>query len=373
MDSLDRLLEYVEEHIDLHRCSEIDDLYKRSLHYEQVDRPPLYISCEEPFGGFKLYPYRDSFSDPTKMMHNQLIERVLPGLELDCDNSLSIRVDFGVVTLASIIGAKWLMKENYYPWVEPLTSCDIIDSLLEAGRVDLTNELGSEVLRFMEFFNRKLAGYPKCRKGIQIEFPGPQGPFNVLYLLRGTDLYYDCYDNRQIVARLMKRLTEITIDHVRQVKPLTVERQSSDLTCQHGYMIRGNVLLRDDSVVLVSPKMYAYLVRPYDSELLETLGGGSIHFCGNGQHLIDSMLEMRIVKGLDFGNHELMDTSAIYEKCAERGISITGLRPSPKELVSGTAASQYPTGVTFTFEAKTMAEARQVSDCYHNPHHRVMR
>jgi hypothetical protein len=41
------------------------------------------------------------------------------------------------------------------------------------------------------------------------------------------------------------------------------------------------------------------------------VGGGSIHFCGNGQHLIEPMLQISDLSGLDFGQSAMMDTKRI--------------------------------------------------------------
>ena len=51
--------------------------------------------------------------------------------------------------------------------------------------------------------------------------------------------------------------------------------------------VKGRLLVRDDSaVIMISPKMYAELIRPFNERLADTLGGVGVHFCGNGQSQI---------------------------------------------------------------------------------------
>ena len=51
-------------------------------------------------------------------------------------------------------------------------------------------------------------------------------------------------------------------------------------------MIPGRFLIRGDTAIMFSPDGYAEFIRPYDESLLASMGGGAIHFCGDGQHLV---------------------------------------------------------------------------------------
>ena len=92
--------------------------------------------------------------------------------------------------------------------------------------------------------------------------------------------------------------------------------------------------------------------------------GGSIHFCGNGEHLVESLLEIGPLRGLDFGQPDMMDVPELHRKALASKVAITQLHPSRDELVTGRAAGQYPTGVVFVYNCTDIDDARQVVDAY---------
>jgi len=144
----------------------------------------------------------------------------------------------------------------------------------------------------------------------------------------------------------------------------TYDRLDAEFNTQHGYVIPGRILIRDDSSIMVSPEMYEEFIRPYDLEVLKQVGSGSIHFCGNGQHLVKKMLEVPYLKGLDFGQPECMDISYIYDICREGKVAITNIRPSRESLISGDAIREFPTGVLFVYHTSDFEDAKNVVQSY---------
>lgn len=88
--------------------------------------------------------------------------------------------------------------------------------------------------------------------------------------------------------------------------------------------------------------------------------GGSIHFCGNGQHLIEPMLEIPNLRGIDFGQAEMMDMKKIYEMASRRRVALTCLKPSRDDITSGKVKADFPTGVVSVYNAETINDAREV-------------
>jgi hypothetical protein len=115
---------------------------------------------------------------------------------------------------------------------------------------------------------------------------------------------------------------------------------------------------------MVSPDTYREMILPQDARLLTDIGSGSIHFCGNGQHLIEPMLEIPDLRGIDLGEPEMMDTKWIYKTCAQKKVSITNLMPSRDDLVNGKAVKEYPTGVVFVYHTEDIEDALDVMDKY---------
>jgi len=364
MDDLFRILDYIETKADLYLPADVDARYRSAMNFERVDRPPLVVKCEEHPLGLKPFPYRQAFDDPAKMMFNQLLTRVVPGLEFQDDSPLAVRTDHGTIIVASLLGAKWSIIEDEYPWVMPVGNIDELRRLTDCSPDFSKDGLGPRVIEYLDFYRDTLEGYPNCQEAIQIALPDLQGPFDTAHQICGSAIYYYLYDHREVISDLLSVVTRTMVSYARKVKPLTIDRLRPDFICQHGYVVPGEIMVRDDSIINVSATTYEEMIRPFDELVLTELGGGTIHFCGNGQHQIDSLLELKSLKGLDFGQPDLMDMDGIYEKCSGQRIPLTNIGVSPQDIFSGSAAKRFPTGVVFTCEVKTIAEGRQVMDSY---------
>jgi uroporphyrinogen-III decarboxylase len=90
---------------------------------------------------------------------------------------------------------------------------------------------------------------------------------------------------------------------------------------------RGKILLRDDSAMNLSCAMYDEFIKPYDQRLLDELGGGGIHFCGKGDHFIESASSMRGLTCVDMSQPEYNDLEAILRNTVDKGINLLQLQP----------------------------------------------
>ena len=85
---------------------------------------------------------------------------------------------------------------------------------------------------------------------------------------------------------------------------------------------RGSILLRSDSAMNVSPALYREFSLPYDKRLLDTFGGGAIHFCGQGDHYIEDLCSLEGVYGINMSQPEYNDMETIYRHTVDRGIPL---------------------------------------------------
>jgi hypothetical protein len=90
-------------------------------------------------------------------------------------------------------------------------------------------------------------------------------------------------------------------------------------------MHKGNIMLRTDSGMNLSPAMYDEFIRPYEQRCLDACGGGAIHYCGRGDHFIASMTSQRGLTGINLSQPHLNDMEVIYCNTVDRGIPILGL------------------------------------------------
>ena len=367
---LNDLLERIESNIDIDHCKTVDERYKFALQCEPIDRPPLVIQSEfgkslelpSPWDKYKYYDYGETFINPVAMLQNALLNCVVPGILLKDDNPLAIRNDHGTIQLASVLGGKWGMFENDYPWIDHFNSIEEIKKIVNVELPEIITGRGilSRSFETLKFYNEMLDRYPKCKKVIQISMPDLQGPIDTADQLWGSDIYYAFYENPELLNQLLSKVVDTTLSVERAFRQYTNDRLDPEFNTQHGYVIPGRILIRNDSSIMISPDMYAEFVRPHDARLLKQLGGGSIHFCGNGSHLIGKMLEIPDLKGLDFGQPDMMDICSIYPLCRQRKVAVTNLNPTREDLTDGAAQRAFPTGAVFVYCTSDYEDAKDV-------------
>jgi hypothetical protein len=373
MTELDSLLELIAENTDLDHCKAVDERYEKSLYWHEVDRPPLVVQAAfgkvlelpEPWNGFRRYTYSETFDSPEAMMQNALLDRVVPGILLKDDSPLSIRNNHGTIQVASVLGGDWKLHENNYPWVEPFHSMDRIEEVANStGPVSDDDGVLRKSFETLEFYRRKLAEHLPLDQAIQISLPDLQGPIDTAEQLWGSEIYYGIVDRPELFEKLLGRIVDVQLQIAGKFRRRATDRLDPVAATQHGWQVPGRILIRNDSSIMLSPDMYAEHVRPHDARLLKEIGKGSIHFCGNGQHLIESMLDIPDLLGLDFGEIHLMDPNWIYRTVRERSVAVVPYKPSRDDLISGRAARDYPTGVVFTYPAEDWEDAREVARGY---------
>jgi hypothetical protein len=366
---LDLLLDLIADRVDPEACRAVDERYRRALSWEEVDRPPLVVQgafgsaipLPEPWDRFRIYPYGETFDDPAAMLENLLLERVVPGLILRDDNPLAVRDNHGTVLVASALSGRWRRYGDDYPWIESLASPDAVREIASGDGFDPRAGLLPQVLDTLAFYREALARHPACSEAVQISLPDLQGPMDTAEQIWGSGIHLAFYDDPELVDRLLRRIAEVTLAAWALFHPYTAANRLEPLAhAQHGYQVPGRLLVRNDSAILLSPQTYASAVRPHDAALLAGVGGGSIHFCGNGAHLVGDMLTIPDLRGLDFGEPDRMPVAAIYDVCKGRRVALTHLMPAREELVSGAAGREHPKGVVFVYQPASVEDAQEV-------------
>lgn len=369
---LDRLLELVERQIDLDHCEAVDKRYRAALSWQEVDRPPLVVQA--PFGGalglpgpwdgFRRYTYRETFESPVAMLQNMLLDRVVSGLLLKDDNPLAIRNNHGTIQVASALGGDWKLHADNYPWVAPLGRGEAIREIASGGTPEVATEILSRSIETLEFYRAKLSAFENCRQAVQISLPDLQGPMDTADQLWGSEIFLAFFDEPELLDALLARVVDTMVRLAAEFRGRARDRLDPAANTQHGYVIPGRLLIRNDSSIMLSPQMYAEFVRPHDARLLREVGKGAIHFCGDAEHLVDKMLEIPDLLGLDFGESHLMDVGAIYARCRERRAAVTNLRPPREDLLNGKARAEFPTGCVLVYATEDMADAEEVLRAY---------
>ena len=367
-ERLKELLDFLSDTLEPARQAEIQDLYVRALNGEPVPRLPLIIAHPIPAQArFQPYPHHEIFEHPARMLYNELVHAFGYSLssrsELRDDLLGAVRANFGTVVIASLFGAHVEQVAENPPWVRRLPGQEIgLDAILDRDPGDFSQGWCPRVVETCQFYQHVLNEYPALRDLIRIVLPDLQGPFDNLELLVGSEVFVQLYTCPEQVRAALHAMATAQVGLARHLQPYLTDGPEG-YAHQHAVMIKGQILIRADSVILVSPEMYGELIAPHDEYVLRDLGGGGVHACGRTGHA-DAFLSLPSVRCLDFGQSELNDMDSIYAAARGRGVPIVRVLASEEELVSGAIMDRYPTGVTVRHEAASLAAAQRVMEQY---------
>jgi hypothetical protein len=361
------LLDHLAARLTPGREAEIEDLHRRALSWEPVKRLPLVLSYPAPPGRWAPYPHAEALADPEKMLFNELVSawgtsmshRAAVGDDLPC----TIRANVGCVLIASLFGARIEQVEDNPPWVRNFETRAEFVAALRRDPLDFTQGWCPRVVERYEFYRAALAPYPGLASVIKLVLPDLQGPMDTVELLRGSELYVDFYEDPALLADALSKAAAAQIGFARYLTRY-VNDGPTGWTHQHGFLVRGPILIRIDSAVMLSPRMYREQIAPYDERVLRELGGGGLHSCGNINLNGPAYLGVPSVQCLDLGQPEMNDLDKIYALAQERRISLLRISVKESELTSGSVLRRFPTGVSLLHAAKSLEEARYIMHAY---------
>ena len=324
--------------VDLEHQQKARDTCRRIFEFEPVEELP-YVLAGEPEGidaDWPTFPYNDAFVDQEKMLLDQLRTPFIHN-QLKDYQPLNIRCNYGTVILPSVFGAGYQLTETSLPWVRHLGGRDEIEALVERGVPDLGNDLGGRCFETLRYYPGMLADHPNLQRAVSIYHPDLQGPFDVAHLIWGPDILYALYDCPELVHALLGLVVETYRRWMRKWKALTGE--GNDFTTHWNLYIRGGIMLRDDTPVMLSPAHYEEFVKPYDQELLDEFGG-CIHYCGKGDGFVASMCRSRNLFGINSSQPELNNVELLVGSARANRIVLLGLREAfvPRGIDTGAIA-----------------------------------
>ena len=240
---------------------------------------------------------------------------------------LCVRCNYGTGILPTLFGCElFLMEEdmNTLPTAIPLASRERVRSLVDQGVPDVHKALGAKVFEAAARFMGVFAEYPAIRQCIQLYHPDWQGPIDVAEVVWGSPIFYAFYDDPDLVRRFLSLVVDTYATFARDWYKLT--GAPSAYTCHWDMLHKGTLMLRNDSLMNLSPEMYTEFVRPMDQRLFDEFGGGVVHFCGRGSHYIESLSKMRGLTGIAMSQPELNDMEVVFRNTVDKGIKLLDYR-----------------------------------------------
>jgi len=236
----------------------------------------------------------EQFDDPEKMLYEQLF-RLVPLWRFPGDGTAVVMPWFGNAFLVSAFGMEMKIVDDTV-WPSRHLSRD------EVKRLELPQDLAEaglmpRVIQFIRYAKSVLPGH------IPVGLFFMMSPYDLAYLIRGDKMMIDMYEAPEVVHHLMSLCTDLFI---RATKLFKMEAGEPDDFYRYGpRTFAGGGHLCEDCCVMLSPELHSEFSIPYTRQALDALGGGWIHFCGDGRHIIDSYLNIPNLYGIEYGQLHL--------------------------------------------------------------------
>lgn len=235
---------------------------------------------------------------------------------------LGVRCNYGTGLLPSLFGCEVFVmprEMNTLSTAKPLGSRDKLKALSAAGSPPLESGLGENVFRCRRRFQEVFDRYPKIARYVELYHPDMQGPIDILEMVWGCDMFLGFHDCPDLLRDMLELVTETYIRFMRAWCELV-----PPVSCPVHWTIalKGSVMLRNDSLMNLSPETYVQFVRPMDQKIFDECGGGAIHFCGRGDHYIEAMSEMSGLSAIQLSQPHLNDMETIYRNTVDKGIKL---------------------------------------------------
>ncbi|MGC9467679.1 MAG: hypothetical protein ACP5HS_03745 [Anaerolineae bacterium] len=279
-----------------------------------------------------------------ELMALQQLEACSQALAEGSGAVLAVRCNYGTGIIPTLFGAELFLMDreiDTLPTVIPLgglgttnlnaslgkadetPAARAVKELLDRGVPDLRAGLGRRVFEMAETYQQLFAPYPKLRRYVHPYHPDLQGPMDICELLWGSSLFLALVEAEDLVLDLLELVTDTYVAFMEAWTKIVPFEPGPAV---HWSMVHGgNIMLRDDSAMNLSPRMFDRFVKPFDERLLQTFGGGGLHFCGRGDHYIRSASEMAGLTTVNLSQPEYNDMDAIFDHTVDKGLNIIGL------------------------------------------------
>ena len=240
------------------------------------------------------FPMEEQFEDPQKMLYEELVGlpplRRYPG-----DGATIVMPKFGNAFLLSALGLEVRILDGK---LEPARSL----TREEARRLELPADIAqagliARAVRFIRYARSALPAH------IPVGLCFMMSPYDLAYLIRGGELMIDMYEAPDDVHRLMAVCADLFVRAT-----LLLKREAGEPAGFHRYfhsIHAGGGLLCEDCCVMLSAGLHREFSIPYTRQALDAIGGGWLHFCGDGRHITDNYLQIPNLYGIQYGQLEL--------------------------------------------------------------------
>ncbi len=274
-----------------------------------------------------LPTWEERIADPRLMLQAEL-DTLRPHLAMEDDRLATVRVQFGTAQIPAAFGCTLAQPTNSLP----AAATHVLHEAREVyslARPSLDAGWYGKLQAYTECFREQLPA------GIAIQHPDIQSPFNNAHLIRGNDILLDFYDDPEAVCALLDLITDYMLQLVPHLKRMISDDPAWFF--DWGALWKGAARLSNCSMHMISPQWYAEYVLPRDRRLLETLGGGRMHYCGSVFEVIPYFFHITGMSGLDI-DAQFQDPWAVAKVVPAEAVLCVGMEtatPQWARLLSG--------------------------------------
>ena len=270
----------------------------------------------------------DGLADIDSMVLHQL-SMVSDALAAGSNAILNVRTNYGVSIMTSQLGCEVVImsrEQGNLPTTRPLAGDDPIRAAIDRGVPDLRAGQGADVFDCGARFAEVLAMHEALDRWVLLYHPDTQGPIDNAELAWGSDIFLAFYDDPQLVHDFLDLMVEHYLAFLRRW--FAEHPARGEYSAHWGHLIKGQVMLRDDSLMNLSPEIYDEFILERERRSINELGGGVIHYCGRGSHVIDRFSRIESLSGVNLSQPHLNEMDAVYEATVDRGINLIALDPT---------------------------------------------
>lgn len=294
---------------------------------ESLMTQPLLLACalgDEESKKYPIFNTKETHYDSKKMFASEL--RAM--MEVACAGAQSVpsvRANMGCGIFPTLFGVKQELYEDKMPWVQEHLSKE---HLRKMGPEDL--KISDEFragLDHMAFMSERLKD-TGC-----LVFPMDlQGAVDTAHLVYGDAIFYDLYDDPGFIHHLLDLSCEAIIMGMKEC--LEFMPGSEEQVAHYNSLVmprsKGGIKISEDTSTLLSKDHIEEFVIPYMERILSYFGGGYIHYCGQNEHLFNTVMSSPMVSGLNFGNPDMHDMEYVLRRCRDMGKVYYGAIPKDR-------------------------------------------
>lgn len=327
LESVDRLLDWLEEHIDEAHCRLVEQKHVDTIAGRNTDALPLAVYCPT---ADPLFSTREAFDDPEKMLYNELLQsgefgNIRCSVYAKDDYPLQIRSNHGIALSHNLAGGAYTLPAGTTPpWADAYPSLAAYRREWENKPYAMDTGVPRKVFSTYRHYKDRLAEYPKCARTIRLSRPDMQSPFNIAQSLIGSELFYALYDSPDDVHWLLDRICNVYILFHLAIDPFVNDATRDGAhTYVMGAIFPGKALLKEDTAAAnLSRAHILEFCRPYNLRVAEALGTCSLHYCGSSQPFHPEVFGMPALGAVNFGDPHRQDVAAVIRDWQEAGVAI---------------------------------------------------